>query len=121
MPYKARYGAWAGSPEGRPADLSRCCEEVTPNERGGFAHRHQCIRPRGHGPDKEYCKQHDPERVSARQAERERAWKDRTNKERYQWHGREFFGALQKIADGHNDARGLAQDVIAKFHEGAYK
>jgi hypothetical protein len=40
------------------------------------------------------------------------------NAERYNWHGKTFFNALQQIADGHNDARGLAQEVIAEFKKG---
>ena len=121
MPYKEKYGAWAGNPVGRPADMTLCCEEVTPAERGGYVHRHQCTRPRGYGPDQAYCKQHDPDKVAERIKERQRAWVEKSNKERYQWYGRTFFDAIQQIADGHNDARGLAQKVIAKFHDGAYK
>jgi len=63
-----RYNAWAGNPAGIPEDPARCIEEVSPNERGGFVHRHQCNRKRGHGPDGLYCKQHSPEAHAARKA-----------------------------------------------------
>lgn len=51
-----RYGQWAGDPDGRVEDLTRCAYEVFSNERGAL--HHQCYRRRGHGEDGEYCKQH---------------------------------------------------------------
>jgi hypothetical protein len=32
-------------------------------------------------------------------------------------YGSEFFCALVKIADGHNDARGLAQEIVSRFNK----
>ncbi|MFA5897664.1 MAG: hypothetical protein WC829_00995 [Hyphomicrobium sp.] len=57
--------------------------------------------------------------MKARKEASEAKWKNKWNSERYQWHGRMFFDALLKIANGHNDARGLAQEVIAEFEKGA--
>ncbi len=48
-----RYGQWAGDPQGRAEDKTRCVEEV----HQGW-HFYQCQRKRGHGPLGEYCKQH---------------------------------------------------------------
>lgn len=61
-----RFGCWAGRPQGTPEDPKHCIEEVHSGERGGLFH--QCHRPRGHGPDGLYCKQHSPEAVAARNA-----------------------------------------------------
>lgn len=101
--YKEKYGAWAGRPNGAPPDYKRCCEPVW--SRDTWSREHQCTKKRGHGPDGAYCKQHDPEvaksRLAAADARSNEAW----NKRRYEIHGRTFFKALEKIADGHNDAR----------------
>jgi hypothetical protein len=51
-----RYGEWAGNPKGRPEDKTRCIEEVWP--RANTWVPYQCSRPRGHGPDGLWCKQH---------------------------------------------------------------
>lgn len=115
--YQKSYGAWAGDPVGRAPDYTRCCTAVASRER--WSKYFQCSKPRGHGPDGAYCKQHDPEAVKARKEASEAKWKNKWNSERYRWHGRTFFDALLKIASGHNDARGLAQEVIAEFEKGA--
>jgi len=117
--YKKRYGNWGGRPNGDAPDYSKCCHEVFPSERGAI--HHQCFRPRGHGPDGAYCKQHDPAAVKARNKASTARYNEQFNKERYKWHGRAFFDALVLIAEGHNDARGLAQEVIDKFNEGAQR
>lgn len=113
--YLESYGAWAGNPKGRKPNLEYCCIEVTPNERGGAAHRHQCRRKRGYGPNSAYCKQHDPaavaKRHSAIDARADAAWLAR----RYEFSGKRFYDALVRIAEGHNDPRGLAQRVIDDF------
>jgi hypothetical protein len=36
-------------------------------------------------------------------------------------HGRTFYAALKSIAEGRNDAREHATEVLAKFHEGERK
>lgn len=100
-------------------DLSRCCVEVTDYSLNWPQH-HQCQRKRGYGPDEAYCKQHDPEIVKAREIESTKRHNDKWNKVRYEIHGKTFFEALQKIADGCNDARSLAQEIITKFKEGEH-
>lgn len=114
--YPKSYGSWAGDPKGHQPDYSRCCQEVWSNER--WSRHSQCQRKRGHGPDGAYCRQHDPEVVKARRAASDARYKAEFNEKRYGWHGKTFFDALQLIADGHNDARGLARETIDKFKEG---
>lgn len=114
--YKKSYGAWAGFPSGHAPDYSRCCEEVCSNER--WPKFYQCAKKRGHGPDGAYCKQHDPAAAKARKAAANTRARAKWNESRYETHGRTFFDALLKIAEGHNDARGLAQEVIENFRKG---
>lgn len=110
--YKKSYGVWAGLPTGHAPDYAQCCEEVWSRER--WSKHYQCSKPRGYGPDKAYCKQHDPQIVKARQeasaARSEQKWQQRL----LEIYGHTFYETLVKIADGHNDARGLAQEVIKK-------
>lgn len=117
--YKASYGAWAGRPQGVPPNYANCCVEVYPEGRGA-THR-QCAKPRGFGPDEAYCKTHDPSRVAAAAQKRQAEWVARSNRERKQYAGATFYDALKLIAEGHNDARGLAQQVIKDFHKGDHK
>jgi len=117
--YKAKYGAWAGNPAGHKPDLTRCCEPVWTKDR--WSRETQCSRPRGHGPGGAYCKQHDPAAVKARSAASTARYNEQFNKQRYNSHGRTFYDALVAIANGHNDARGLAQEVIDKFNAGMHR
>lgn len=48
-----RYGVWAGNPNGFAERKADCKAEVN----DGY-HTAQCQRPRGHGPEGEYCRQH---------------------------------------------------------------
>lgn len=114
--YPKSYGAWAGDPKGHEPDFTRCCVGVWSKER--WSREGQCARKNGFGPDGAYCKQHDPAVKKAREDEARARWTKKWNAERYQWHGRTFFDALVKIADGHNDARGVAQEVIKEFRSG---
>jgi hypothetical protein len=118
--YKEKYGAWAGMPAGRKPNLELCCVEVADCSLR-WPTFHQCSRKRGHGPDGAYCKQHDPDVVKARDAANTSKAHAKWNNERYQTHGRTFYTALEKIAAGHNDARGLAQEVIDEFKNGEYR
>lgn len=118
--YPESYGAWAGNPEGMVPDLKRCCAVVYERETR-WSRPHQCQKARGHGPDDAYCKQHDPAAEAARRAASNARYNEKHNRDRYQWYGREFFDILKTIADGHNDARGLAQETIDKFNAGARK
>lgn len=108
-----RYNKWAGNPNGNKEDASRCVMSVTPNERGGFAHAHQCNRKRGHGPDGLYCKQHDPAEVARRDAEAKARWDAKWD--RAQRPNRliaAYRKALEQIAAGHNDPRSLAAEAL---------
>ena len=117
--YKKAYGAWAGFPSGHEPDHSRCCAEVWSRER--WARAYQCTKKRGHGPDGAYCKQHDPAVAKARSEAASARSKAKWNAGRYGKHGSTFFDALLKIAEGHNDARGLAQETIDRFKSGEYR
>lgn len=114
--YPANYGAWAGRPDGVKPVYSRCCESVSTRDRWGIGS--QCARKNGHGPEGAYCKQHDPAAVEARERAAAEASKAKYDKWRKEVNGARFYAVLKQIADGHNDARGLAQEVLAKFHEG---
>lgn len=115
--YAEKYGAWAGFPKGHSPNFTRCCEKVF-GDRTSPPGGYQCLRPRGHGPDGAYCKQHDPAAVKARQAASTAKYNAQMNQERYGWHGRSFYNVLVQIAEGHNDARGLAQEAIDEFKKG---
>ena len=113
--YPDAYGKWAGNPVGMRPDLTRCCEEVRIPH--GWQY-YQCARKRGHGPDGEYCKQHDPAAVKARKEKSEAEWRAKFNKERVKYYGATFLKVLQEIADGHNDPRTLAKETIDAFEKG---
>lgn len=114
--YPAKYGAWAGNPEGNRPDYERCCEEVWSKER--WSRAHQCHRKRGHGPDGAYCSQHDPVAVERRERATKARWDVAWQARRLEFSGQHFYKVLVKIAEGHNDARGLAQETIAPFTTG---
>lgn len=118
--YPEAYNAWAGNPKGVAPDFKRCCAVVYERE-SIWPRPYQCQKARGHGPDGAYCKQHDPAAGEARRAASHARYIEKHNRERVQWYGREFFDVLKKIAEGHNDARGLAQETIDKFNAGASK
>jgi hypothetical protein len=108
--YPAAYAQWSGNPKGIRPDFTRCCEEVYANFQS-----HQCGRKRGFGPDKAYCKQHDPDAVKARRAASERKYLDEINAKQSQWHGPKFLAVLRQIADGHNDPRSIAKEAIEEY------
>lgn len=99
-----------------PPDFSRCCESVR-QAGSNWPRYNQCVRKRGHGPDEAYCKQHDPAAVKARDEAAIKRGNERWLERRYEFCGKSFFDVLVKIADGHNDARGLAQAAIDKFRK----
>lgn len=112
--YKARYGQWAGNPNGHLPDFDRCCENLRDRyQPGGY----QCTRKRGYGPDGAYCKQHDPAAVAEREAKSKKKYDEQWHRRRLELGGRRFYEALRKIADGHNDPRALAQETIAPYLE----
>jgi hypothetical protein len=63
----------------RQEDTSHCIESVWSSGRWAS---YQCSRKRGHGKDGLYCKTHDPERVAAKQAERDRKWRAQMDADR---------------------------------------
>ena len=75
VPKDRRYNVWAGNPKGVAEDTARCIEEVW--ERGRGARHYQCGAKRGHGPNGEFCAQHNPEKVKAKAQKREDASKAR--------------------------------------------
>ena len=99
------------------ADPNLCAEEVASKD--GWAYS-QCSRKRGHGSEQAYCKQHDPDAVKAKREARRAKWRaeyDAKDKAREAelaatQLGKDAIAALQAIADGHNDPRGLAQSVM---------
>lgn len=111
MTYRNNYGTFRHV----PPDTTRCCELVS--DSNGWRY-HQCSRKRGYGPEKAYCKQHDPEAVKARREASDAKYNAQINKLRYEWHGRKFFDVLKIIADGHNDPRTLARETIDAFMKG---
>ena len=82
---------------------------------------YQCTRPRGHGPDGLYCKQHDPVAVEAKrkrqQAKSAAEWAARAAQWDYEKKHKDWVSsclqALADIAAGHNDPRKLASDLLS--------
>jgi hypothetical protein len=73
--------------------------------------------------DGKWCKQHDPERIKKRNAEREAEWRaefaardeaHRQERVRSEYMGH-FTVALRSIADGHTDPRQLAKDILLSY------
>lgn len=92
-----------------------CCVEVQDHIGWGW---HQCTRPRGHGPDGSYCKQHDPKVVRARQEASRAKHNTEWQKRRVELAGQRFLDVLLQIADGHSDPRALAADAVKDYHNG---
>jgi hypothetical protein len=114
--YKDKYGSWAGNNAGSKPDFNKCCEEVWSSDR--WSRASQCSKSRGFGPEKAYCKIHDPSYVEEKSRKQKEEYIKKVNKQRYQWHGKEFFLVLETIANGHNDPRSLAMEVIKNFKDG---
>jgi len=108
--HSKKYGDWAGNPRGTPADPSRCCERAGGYGRGEIPH--QCSKKRGYGPEKAYCKQHDPASVKARRDAEAARYEKHMAGRRLEWAGPRLFAALCKIADGDNNPRETAAEAI---------
>ena len=105
--------SWYGRYSNIKADLNRCCAKIY---HATWASSLQCARKNGHGPHGAYCKQHDPVAVKAKDEARRAKYKaERDKKERVHVFQSDCIAAIRKIAEGHNDPRGLAQDIIAKM------
>ena len=106
--------------------LDRCRHAVHESGRGvGF---YQCSRKAVisrvvDGEEYGFCKQHDPVVTQAKLAAREAAWRakwdelDRRGeiRKRLEAATNDCIDALRQIAAGHNDARALAAEVIARL------
>lgn len=112
-----RYGGWAGRPDGVRPDPDRCCVEVT-TAQGRWHSQQQCSRPRGHGTEQAYCKQHVPEVARKRREEAETREAEAFRKRVLEMGGPRFFRVLCQIADGHNDPRALAAEAVATYRKG---
>ncbi len=112
--FKAHFPEYYGrtyAPK-RP-DYAKCCARVLG---GAYSGSTQCVRKNGHGPDGAYCKQHDPDARKAKNAERDAKWQaERDEKARQADFARECQAAITAIADGHNDPRALAKDIVARL------
>jgi hypothetical protein len=105
------YGKWAGNPAGQREDKLRCIEVVTDRYKS-----RQCLRERKCGPDGLYCKQHDPIKIAERAAKKRAAWDAKWEADRMRLRAPEAYRqALESIAAGHNDPRGLAIETLACF------
>lgn len=90
-------------------DYDRCAAEVWDNF--GSA---QCKRKSGHGPHGAWCKQHDPIAKAAKYEKRRAEWRKKWDSEaRMSKFRAACIDAVEKIAAGHNDPRGLAVAIIA--------
>jgi hypothetical protein len=110
--YLEKYGNWAGEPQGHAPNFSLCCEKVYHEHLRRFF---QCSRKRGHGPDGEYCRTHNPQNVAARKKASSEKYAREMKLKRIEWAGPKFLAMLRLIAEGHNDARGLAAEAIKDF------
>lgn len=92
----------------------RCIASV--HDGGRWPGFHQCNRKAII--DKCWCKQHSPaeeqRKEEAYRAERDREHKANARRNFIAYHGYEFYEAIVKIADGHNDARTLATQLLDK-------
>jgi hypothetical protein len=79
----------------------------------------QCSNKRGHGPDGEYCNLHDPVRVAEKRAAEklkyDMEWEIKDARMKLEKAAPSFLETLRLIAEGHNDARGLAAEAIKDF------
>lgn len=109
-----RYGKWAGNSIGVPEDPKRCIHTIF--DRYGSPGGHQCAKPRGHGPDGQYCKVHNPEAVKARQDKSMQAYREKMEAEMRPYRrAAAMREALQAIADGHNNPRELADETLKEW------
>lgn len=111
--YRKAYGTFSSL----TPDYTRCCASVY----GGHFRSHQCTRKRGYGPDKAYCKQHDPIARKAKDDARMQKWMSEMNEKqeraKYEANAKTFYNALVQIAEGHNEPSALAIELIAEFHK----
>ena len=93
----------------------QCAKRVT-RYYGNWPSFGQCRRKPGHGPEKLYCKQHDPAEVEKREYKRQKKWDKEWENKRMEFSGKRFYDVLKTISDGHNNARLLAKETLENFH-----
>lgn len=115
---------WHGKYGAKP-DLKKCRASV---KEAAFIN-HQCTkkatvwRPNEDGETYGYCRQHDPVLVKQRRDARSAKWDAKWQQEmdahqKAEEERRALLAckeAIQQIAGGHNDARGLAVETLKKF------
>ena len=108
-PERAKVRTYGQSFNPQAENPTRCVASV--HDRLRWA-SFQCQRQRGHGPDGLYCKQHDPAAQKARDAAATERHHADMKKLRFGWVGVPLARALFEIANGHNDPRTLAHEVL---------
>lgn len=76
-------------------DPERCCQSVWITGMG-FGHDKQCTRPPGYGPDKLYCKQHDPAAQEVRRKKSSDKFDAKMKAERPKWYAYEMLALLKE-------------------------
>lgn len=97
------YGSWCGNPEGTAEDKIRCIATIYSTHISG----RQCERKRGHGPNKAYCKQHNPERIKQVEDAKDKAYDDKYKKLKAQDKRNEILNEM---------ATGLTNSELKKCH-----
>lgn len=96
-----------------PLDPKRCKAQVT--DGGAWSRTYQCTRKAGADG---WCGQHHPDAAARRKAERDAKWEAQRKRDERIWRRpREYQEALCLIAAGHNDARQVARDALAKWDD----
>ncbi len=92
------------------------CQQRVYHSIGNWGHSVQCRRA-GKADDETgwHCKQHSDAEVQRRKTEKNARYDKEWAARRLQIHGPHFHGVLKQIADGHNDARGLARETLDDF------
>ena len=93
-----------------------CCETIWQGMARYGCSRNGVVERKG----KRYCRQHDPVAVDARRKKRDEEWCRKQMADEAAWQRKAAkmalahasVEAIRQIAAGHNDARGLAQQVL---------
>jgi hypothetical protein len=91
-------------------DETRCQAEVWETR---WPRPYQCQRKAV--VDGKWCKQHDPAAIEARKKAADARSDAEWQKRRIEIHGKCFYETLKQIAEGHNDPRALAQEMLDQF------
>lgn len=99
--------------------VPRCQEPSVREVWSNWPRYHQCYnQARFPAGDPRWCKVHNPEEVKARDVAAKEKWDADWNRRRVEIWGPKFKAVLQQVADGHNDARRLAQELLDEFEKG---